>query len=155
MPVFETENGKRRYWACKGIVFNSGRMLLLHLNHDGDELGHRPELGDWEVPGGRMEEGESDEQTLKREILEEVGLDASVGRFVSDFEFSPRDDVIIRGKCYVCSVPSREVVLEGNGRRHDRALWLTLDEAVERDIPPWLRAAIGKLRELGDARNYL
>jgi 8-oxo-dGTP diphosphatase len=155
MPVFEMENGRKRYWACKGIVFNNGKMLLLHMNHESDELGHKPELGDWEVPGGRMEEGESDEQTLTREIKEEIGLDASVGRFVSDMEFSPRDDVVIRGKVYVCSVTSRDIVLENGGRRHDKALWLTLDEAVERDIPPWLRDAIEKLRELGDARNYL
>ncbi|MDE1865920.1 MAG: NUDIX hydrolase [Candidatus Micrarchaeota archaeon] len=154
MPVFEMENGRKRYWACKGIVFNDGKILLLHVNHDADELGHRPELGDWEVPGGRMEAGETDEQTLKREIREEVGLDVDVGRFVSDLEFSPRDDVVIRGKCYVCASPSRDVVLEDNGR-HDRALWLTFDEALERDVPPWFREAIGKLRNLGDSSNYL
>lgn len=155
MPGFEMEGGKKRYRACKGIVFNDGKMLLLRNNPAGFELGHRPELGDWEVPGGRKEPEESDEQTLKREIREETGLDAEVGRSVSDFEFSPREDVIISGKCYVCSVPSRNVVLENSGRRHNEALWLTLDEAMERSMPPWLRSAIERLRDLGDARNYL
>jgi mutator protein MutT len=155
MPEFEMENGKKRYWACKGIVFNNGKILLLRNNPEGFELGHKPELGDWEVPGGRMEAGESDEQTLQREIKEEIGLDATVGRFVSDFEFSPRDDVVIRGKVYVCSVDSRDVKLENSGRRHNLALWVTLDEAVERSISPWLRVAIEKLRDLGDVTNYL
>jgi 8-oxo-dGTP diphosphatase len=155
MPEFEIENGRKRYWACKGIVFNDGKILLLRNNPAGFELGHKPELGDWEVPGGRMEAGESDEQTLKREVMEEIGLEPTIGRFVSDFEFSPRDDVIIRGKVYVCSVSSREIVLENSGKRHDMAIWVTLDEAIERSISPWLRVAIEKLRELGDARNYL
>jgi 8-oxo-dGTP diphosphatase len=148
------ENGKKVYRACKAIVFSGGKILLLRNNPAGFELGHRPELGEWDIPGGRMEPGESEEQTLRREVLEETGLNAEVGRFVSDFEFSPRDDVVIRGRCYVCSVSSREIALKPEGQ-HDTALWLTLDEAIERDIPAWLRAGIERLRELGDARNYL
>lgn len=146
------EGEKKRYWACKGIVINRGKILLLRNNPAGFELGHRPELGDWEVPGGRMEAGESDEQTLKREIMEETGLDVAVGKFISDFEFSPRDDVIIRGKCYLCEVPSRDVILEASWKRHDLALWLTLDEALERAMPPWLKDAIVLLK--GDRKAY-
>lgn len=155
MPEFEMENGKKRYWACKGIVFNNGKILLLRNNPVGFELGHKEELGNWEIPGGRMEPGESDEQTLKREIEEEIGIEPSVGRSILDFEFSPRDDVIIRGKCYVCSVPTREIKLEKDGRRHDLAIWVTLDEAVEKSMPDWMRAAIEKLRDMGDPKNYL
>lgn len=153
MPEIEMENGKRRYWSCKAIIFNNGKMLLLHNNPTGFLLGHKPELGDWDLPGGRMEPGESEEQTLKREIQEELGIEPTVGRFVSDLEFSPRDDVIIRGKCYVCSIPSRNLVLEA--KRYDQAIWVTLDEAIERSMPAWALAAINKLREIGDARNYL
>jgi 8-oxo-dGTP pyrophosphatase MutT (NUDIX family) len=121
-------------------------MLLLKNNPAGFELGHKAELGDWEVPGGRNEAGESDEVTLKREIKEETNLDATMDSLISDFEFSPRDDVIIRGKCYQCTASSRDVVLENLGRRHSEALWLTFDEALERTMPPWLRDAIMKLK---------
>ena len=35
--------------------------------------------GLWEFPGGRVEEGETDAQALKREVLERVGIDVEVG----------------------------------------------------------------------------
>jgi 8-oxo-dGTP pyrophosphatase MutT (NUDIX family) len=60
--------------SVRALVRDSrGRVLLLRY---GDEY------GDWWVtPGGRREEGESDEQTLRRELDEEVGL--------VDFELGP------------------------------------------------------------------
>lgn len=37
----------------------------------------------WEFPGGRVEEGESDEEALCREIMERLGLEARVGILIS------------------------------------------------------------------------
>lgn len=50
--------------SCKAIV-RSGDKLWLRKN----------ERGDWELPGGRLEEGEQPEQTIEREIREELGLE--------------------------------------------------------------------------------
>lgn len=56
------------------IVDEQDRILLLRY---GDDYGHW-----WVTPGGGREEGETDEQTLRRELEEEVGL--------VDFEIGPR-----------------------------------------------------------------
>lgn len=60
-----------------GIVHDAqGRLLVILRGHD-------PGRGLWSLPGGRVEEGESDAAALTREMLEETGLhvrpDALVG----------------------------------------------------------------------------
>jgi 8-oxo-dGTP diphosphatase len=50
---------------------------------DGDvvvALVHRPKYRDWTFPKGKVEPGETDEQTAHREVLEETGLDCVLGR---------------------------------------------------------------------------
>ena len=55
-----------------GVIF-SGDRLLLHRRKKGDAL-----EGTWEFPGGKVEEGETQEEALRREILEEMGLEIEV-----------------------------------------------------------------------------
>jgi 8-oxo-dGTP diphosphatase len=48
-------------------------------------------MGDkWEFPGGKVEEGESDEDALKREYLEELGVPVTVGTPVGSAFFEHR-----------------------------------------------------------------
>jgi 8-oxo-dGTP diphosphatase len=62
---------------CVGaVVFDAqGRLLMIQRGHD-------PGAGLWSIPGGRIEPGETDEQALVRELLEETNLQVKVGRFV-------------------------------------------------------------------------
>jgi ADP-ribose pyrophosphatase YjhB (NUDIX family) len=62
-----------------GIVVGVGALVV-----DGDrvlliERGHPPAQGSWSIPGGRVEVGETLPAALRREILEECGLEISVG----------------------------------------------------------------------------
>lgn len=52
-----------------------GRLLLI-------QRGHEPGKGLWSVPGGRVENGESDPEALVREVREETGLIVSPGRLI-------------------------------------------------------------------------
>src|ERR1700683_4891473 len=62
---------------CVGAIITdaAGRLLLIRR-------GHEPGLGLWSVPGGRVETGETDEQAVVREVMEETGLEVGVGRLV-------------------------------------------------------------------------
>ena len=61
------------------------------------------EGGKYEIPGGRKEEGESDEVALLREVLEEVGLVVRVVRLLDEWRLDlPDKDVVLNGKTYLC-----------------------------------------------------
>ena len=60
--------------ACVGAVVHdaAGRLLLVRRGRD-------PHRGRWSLPGGRVEAGESPEQAVEREVLEETGLAVRAG----------------------------------------------------------------------------
>lgn len=62
---------------CVGAVVHddSGRLLLVRRAHP-------PDAGRWSIPGGRVEPGEDDGAAVRREVLEETGLDVVVGAWL-------------------------------------------------------------------------
>jgi 8-oxo-dGTP diphosphatase len=58
------------------VIFREDTVLLV-------ERGREPSCGKWSLPGGLVEVGESLQQAVKREVLEEVGLEVSVGDLVA------------------------------------------------------------------------
>ena len=58
--------------SAAGAIMKDGKMLLVHHNL----------LKKWQIPGGIQEVGESVQETVKREIQEELGLDLDVGSLI-------------------------------------------------------------------------
>jgi len=98
----------------------------------------------WEFPGGKMEEGETPELALKREIEEELATEISVDQFVCTVEYDyPKFHLTMH--CFLCHV------LEGDLKllEHEAAKWL--DVAHIHDVN-WLPA---DLKILPDLEKYL
>jgi 8-oxo-dGTP diphosphatase len=131
------------HYASKAIVVLGGKVLLLKLNPAEFKFGHHaPELGDWDVPGGRMEKEEGYEDALKREVREETGLEVVVERELGNFEFSPRPDTIIQGKSYLCMASSAGVVVS---EEHLDYRWVTPEESRGFKLSKWLSDCIAHL----------
>lgn len=61
---------------CVGAIVRRGERILFVRR------GNPPAAGTWSIPGGRVEPGESDPVAVRRELLEETGLDVSCGAYL-------------------------------------------------------------------------
>ena len=66
----------RRIIVTAAVLEKDGRVLIARRKR-GDRLADK-----WEFPGGKLEEGETPEACLRRELQEELGIDVVVGGFV-------------------------------------------------------------------------
>jgi 8-oxo-dGTP pyrophosphatase MutT (NUDIX family) len=82
----------------------------------------------WELPGGRIREGEDVTDCLRREIAEEVGIDVTVGEPVHAYAWRNDDGDDRLAVYYHCSATETNPVLSDE---HTEAQWVT--EAVARD----------------------
>jgi len=62
-----------------GVVISKGRTLLIRR-------GAPPLEGQWSIPGGMLEVGETLTEGVRRELLEETGIEVSVGELIEVFE---------------------------------------------------------------------
>lgn len=104
--------------------------------------GYGAEKGMWEFPGGKVEPGETPQQALKREIMEELDTEISVGQQLAAIEMDyPAFHLSMA--CFWCRVERGGLTL----KEAQEARWL---EAAELDTVAWLpadAALLGRIRE--------
>jgi len=80
------------------VVHDSGQRLLLVRR------AHPPGRGLWSLPGGHVEPGETDEQAVAREVLEETAITVDVGRLVGSVTRPAPEGVVLEIHDYACRV---------------------------------------------------
>jgi 8-oxo-dGTP diphosphatase len=86
--------------------------------------------GLWELPGGKVEPGETDQVALSREIREELGATVEVGQQVGQNVYSYAE-LTIRLVAYWCECSEEPVALE-----HETLCWVGPTESDDLDWAP-------------------
>ena len=122
--------------SVKAVLVEDGRACLL-LN----------ERDQWELPGGRLERGESPEQCLLREVREEVGLEAVIERLVDARAFVPAPGKEVFVLVYRCRLAAPgATVLSGE---HRQGGWFDLAEMGSLVLPDGYLASIQRAIDSG------
>ena len=106
--------------TVQGWIERDRAYLLLRRNEE-------PYLGEWDLPGGFVEMGESPRDAVRREVLEETGLTVTptevIGAFTSEYGDTGKHTIDI---AYLCRLEGGAFELD----RHEKtdAAWFRLDD---------------------------
>lgn len=114
--------------------------VIKSINENGEPIifatqrGYGDFKGGWEFPGGKIEEGETPQEALKREIMEELDTEISVGELINTVEYD-YPTFHLSMDCFWCEIVKGDLVL----KEHEAAKWVTKEQlnSVE-----WLPADI-------------
>jgi 8-oxo-dGTP diphosphatase len=125
----------KTYHVVAAIIEQDGRIFATQRGYGAYKDG-------WEFPGGKIEENETAEQAIVREIREELEVEIEVRRHVVDVAWD-YPDFHLEMACFLCRIK------EGAPRlvEHEAAVWL---DPQDIDSVDWLDADVLVVNALKD-----
>ena len=129
---------EQRYVRVIGAIIRKKGRILIGKRKGGAFAGK------WEFPGGKMEPGESPEECLARELAEELGVEARIGKLFLSTRHT-YSHMAIEFVTYETEIVSGEPRL----RDHHEIRWVLPEELSLYDFPEADRPVVEKLMGRG------
>lgn len=131
---------KKQFVAMKAFIVDEENDTIF-LMHKGNKDILNP--GKWEVPGGKMEFGETTTETFQREVKEESGLDIEVGSNLTNpwqwtFTKPNGDEIQIIAIGKICRAISKKIDYSNQTDTDDliEGRWVPISEVLQYDLIP-------------------
>ena len=130
------ENQRKRIEVVAAIIIDKEKVFATQRGYGEFKDG-------WEFPGGKMEQGETPQQALKREIQEELDTEIEVGELLDTVEYDyPSFHLTMH--CFISTIKSGDLIL----KEHEAAKWLTKETLDSVDWLPADKGLIEKIRKI-------
>lgn len=127
-----------------GVYYEKIKVSAAIIHNDGAIYATRRAKGTfkggWEFPGGKIEENESGEEAVVREIKEELDTLIKIEKKLCTVEWQ-YPEFYLEMECFLAHVESGNLTL----KEHDQAKWLKIDDI---DSVEWLPADIEVVKEI-------
>ncbi len=120
--------------------------VIKAVNEGGEQIvfatqrGYGEFKGGWEFPGGKIEAGETAQEALKREIMEELDTEIEVGKLIDTIEYD-YPEFHLSMDCFWCEIIKGKLVL----KEHEAARWLTKNQLADVE---WLPADVKLIEKI-------
>ena len=119
-----------------GIIIEDGKVFATQRGYGEFKDG-------WEFPGGKIEQGETPEEAVVREIMEELDTEVEVKELFDTVEYDyPKFHLSM--DCFICNIKKGDLVL----KEHEAAKWLAKETLHTVDWLPADYGLVEKLREM-------
>lgn len=119
--------------VAAAVIIDKGRVFAT-------QRGYGEYKDGWEFPGGKIEQGETPEEAIVREIREELEADIEPVKLLDTVEYD-YPGFHLSMDCYLCRLKSENIVL----KEHEAARWL--DKSSLYDVE-WLPADLGLIENI-------
>ncbi len=131
-------NSPRTIRVVAAVIGHDGRYLITQRR----PTAMLPLL--WEFPGGKVEDGESDADALKREVFHRLGVDVEPGQLIS-FVSHPYERYVVDLYLYECRITAGEAAPHAV----NAFKWVTSSEFDQYPFTPADEASMSKLLGVG------
>ena len=120
--------------SAKAVLVDADRVLL-----------GRNDRGEWELPGGQLEPGERIADAIRREVLEETGLQVTVGDLLLVDTFEPVAGQTVLIVAHAAFIDAHQPLRPSE--EHEELAWVPLLALPDISLPTIYRDAVIKATE--------